>query len=754
MLITFSNTWRPPLSLLARLRSHFTFSTKCYIDEECNDFLPWLEHKAGVEISSLLSIGKSAYGRSLIARHPIKPGDFLLKVPYNVQLAPDNLPRGIDPLLGDNVGNVAKVALLILYEQKLGKKSKWAPYITCLPRPEDMHSTIFWDENELEMIQQSSLHQKTIMHKLFVEQEFLTIKEVRKGSISFVGLLLHLLLKFIAVLLFCDNIIGKGHVFDRLYILDEYEPRVATYPGVVSLFEAHCRFGHPSLPMLKKLCPQFQSISSLDYESCQFAKHHRSTLDLRVNKRVESAFELIHSDVWGPCPIVSKMGHNQNSIQCYDPYKTQFNATIRTLRSDNAKEYMSESFHSYMRRHGILHQSSCVDTPSQNGVAERKNRHLLETTQALLFQMKVPKQFWADVVSTACFLINHMPSTVLVGNMPYSVLFPNKSLFPVEPKVFGSTCYVRDVRPSVTKLDPKALKCVFLGYSRLQKGYRCYSTKLGKYLVLNDVVFSENTPFFYRPPNSTSQGEEDEWLVYQIPFADFANHSDLSDITVLGNEEKQLSEVIANCSYAPGDQVLIRYGKFSNARLLLDFGFTLPCNMYDQVQVELTIPHEDKLRQLKLELLSRHQTPILKDVNGFSSSENSFALKEVRSADAQGRGIPQSIRAFARVLCSNSQQEINYLAVEAAGNDGRLARRPLKDKSREIQAHQFLLSKITELIEEYNASIKSLELRTLCMVGKLDSRRQIAQYLLTGELCVLKSAALWLENYCATLFRV
>nr|XP_016492553.1 PREDICTED: uncharacterized protein LOC107812042 [Nicotiana tabacum] len=195
--------------------------------------------------------------------------------------------------------------------------------------------------------------------------------------------------------------------------------------------------------------------------------------------------------------------------------KTQFNASVRTLRSDNAKEYMSELFQSYMRQHGILHQSSCVDIPSQNGVVERKNRHLLETARALLFQMKVPKQFSADAVSTACFLINRMPSSVIDGNMPYSVLFPNKSLFPVEPKVFGSTCYVRDVRPSLTKLDPKAVKCVFLGYSRLQKGYRCYSTELGKYIVSTDVVFSETTPFFYAPPISTSQGEEDEWLVYQ-----------------------------------------------------------------------------------------------------------------------------------------------------------------------------------------------------------------------------------------------
>ncbi|WMV34795.1 hypothetical protein MTR67_028180 [Solanum verrucosum] len=108
--------------------------------------------------------------------------------------------------------------------------------------------------------------------------------------------------------------------------------------------------------------------------------------------------------------------------------------------------------------------------------------------------MKVPRQFWVDEVSTTCFQSNHMPSTVLNGDMHYSVLFPNKALFSVEPKVFGSTCYVRDVRPSDTKLDPKALKCFFFGYSHLQKGYQCYSTELGKYMVTHFVYSSSSSP--------------------------------------------------------------------------------------------------------------------------------------------------------------------------------------------------------------------------------------------------------------------
>ncbi|RVW53673.1 Retrovirus-related Pol polyprotein from transposon RE1 [Vitis vinifera] len=71
-------------------------------------------------------------------------------------------------------------------------------------------------------------------------------------------------------------------------------------------------------------------------------------------------------------------------------------------------------------------------------------------------------------------------------------------------------------RPSVTKLDPKALKCVFLGYSRLQKGYRCFLTDLNKYLVSTDVVFSKDTSFFSSPTSSASEEEDEEWLVYQV----------------------------------------------------------------------------------------------------------------------------------------------------------------------------------------------------------------------------------------------
>ena len=104
------------------------------------------------------------------------------------------------------------------------------------------------------------------------------------------------------------QIIGKGHESRGLYILDPAVPRPIACFGVTTPFETHCKLGHSSLPLLKKLCPWFSSLSSLDCESCQFEKHHHLSSRPKVNKRANAPFELVHSDVWGPCPIVSQTG--------------------------------------------------------------------------------------------------------------------------------------------------------------------------------------------------------------------------------------------------------------------------------------------------------------------------------------------------------------------------------------------------------------------------------------------------------------
>ena len=81
--------------------------------------------------------------------------------------------------------------------------------------------------------------------------------------------------------------------------------------------------------------------------------------------------------------------------------------------------------------------------------------------------------------------------------------------------MFGCTCFIQDVCPHVSKLDPKSLKYIFFGYSRVHKGYRCYYPTLRRYFVSTDVKFFE-TISFALSSLVTSQGENDDLLVYII----------------------------------------------------------------------------------------------------------------------------------------------------------------------------------------------------------------------------------------------
>ncbi|KAL0641206.1 hypothetical protein Bca4012_103214 [Brassica carinata] len=146
-------------------------------------------------------------------------------------------------------------------------------------------------------------------------------------------------------------------------------------------------------------------------------------------------------------------------------------ASVKVLRSDNGGEYISNAFKSHLAKHGIVHQTSCPYTPQQNGVAERKNRHLMEVARSMMFHTNVPKRFWSYAVQTACYLINRVPTKILKNLSPFEVL--NKSRpFIDHLRFFGCVCYVMVPGEQRNKLEAKSTKAMFIGYSITQKGYK------------------------------------------------------------------------------------------------------------------------------------------------------------------------------------------------------------------------------------------------------------------------------------------
>jgi transposase InsO family protein len=140
------------------------------------------------------------------------------------------------------------------------------------------------------------------------------------------------------------------------------------------------------------LCPK----DALVCDACELAKHTRGSYP-SISLKSKRPFEVIHSDVWGPCDVASVSGHRWfvTFIDCFSRYtwlyllkyksdvlsvfkdlcalfKNQHETTVKILHTNNGIEYVNHDFDEFLALNGIEHPTTCVNTPEQNGVAEQK----------------------------------------------------------------------------------------------------------------------------------------------------------------------------------------------------------------------------------------------------------------------------------------------------------------------------------------------------------------------------------------------
>ena len=181
-------------------------------------------------------------------------------------------------------------------------------------------------------------------------------------------------------------------------------------------------------------------------------------------------------------------------VKFYNMIVTQFDAKPKILRSDNGGEYMNQHMANLFTTHGLLHQTSCSHTPQQNCIAERKNRTLLEIGRALMFEADVPTYCWPEAIASAIYLTNRLPSKILKFRTPLEVLRTYTtipSFHSLPPRIFGCVVYVH-----LPKLEPRAVKCIFVGYGTNQKGYRCFDPTQNKMYTIMDCDFFEHSYFY------------------------------------------------------------------------------------------------------------------------------------------------------------------------------------------------------------------------------------------------------------------
>jgi transposase InsO family protein len=254
-------------------------------------------------------------------------------------------------------------------------------------------------------------------------------------------------------------------------------------------------------------------------DACQKGKQVKASFKSKNIISTNRPLQLLHMDLFGPSRTKS-FGGNYYALVIVDDYsrytwtlfishkndafvafrklakiiQNQKGLTIASIRSDHGGEFQNEAFENFCNENGIEHTFSSPRTPQQNGVVERKNRSLEELARTMLNETNLPKYFWADAVSTACYVMNRVLIRPILKQTPYEIYNgrkPDISHF----HVFGCKCFVlNNGKDNLGKFDAKADEGIFLGYSSSSKAFRIYNKRTMTIEESVHVTFDETNP--------------------------------------------------------------------------------------------------------------------------------------------------------------------------------------------------------------------------------------------------------------------
>ncbi|KAL0355895.1 UNVERIFIED_CONTAM: Retrovirus-related Pol polyprotein from transposon TNT 1-94 [Sesamum radiatum] len=315
----------------------------------------------------------------------------------------------------------------------------------------------------------------------------------------------------------------KGKITTR----NIYKLLASTIVGVVHSVDScndktklwYMRLGHLSERGMTELHKRnlLHGVKSCKLDFCKFCVMRKQTkVSFTTGKhKIEGILDYVDSDVWGPTRE-SSLGGSLYYVTFTDNFSRKVwvyylkqkskifakfklwkaeveNQTSRKnkfLRYDNGTEHTDSQFQKFCEEHGIQRHFLVCKTPRQNGVAERMNRSLTERARCLRLNAGLPKSFWAEAVSMACYLINISPRASLSGKVAEEVWTGIPINFD-HLRIFGCPIYVHVPRDERSKLDPKSKQCIFLSYKKGVKGYKFWDPVARKMVISRDAVFDE-----------------------------------------------------------------------------------------------------------------------------------------------------------------------------------------------------------------------------------------------------------------------
>ncbi|GJY19896.1 ribonuclease H-like domain-containing protein [Tanacetum coccineum] len=296
------------------------------------------------------------------------------------------------------------------------------------------------------------------------------------------------------------------------------------------------RLGHVNLQNINKLVQGnlVRGLPSktfkLDHSclACRKGKQHRASCKKIEERTVREPLELLHMDLFGPvsvesinrkkyCLVVTDDCSKFSWVfflaykdETYDMLhdlivglENKLRHKVKTIRCDHGTEFKNHLMNEFCAKKGIKREYSIARTPQQNGVAERKNRTLIEAARTMLADSLLPIQFWAEAVNTACYVLNRVLVTKPQMKTPYEILMgrsPNISFM----RPFGCPLTILNTLDQLGKFDGKSEEGYLLGYSTNSKGFRVYNRVTRKVQDCLHVDFLEN--------QENQKGKGPDWM--------------------------------------------------------------------------------------------------------------------------------------------------------------------------------------------------------------------------------------------------
>ncbi|GJR33074.1 putative ribonuclease H-like domain-containing protein [Tanacetum coccineum] len=250
----------------------------------------------------------------------------------------------------------------------------------------------------------------------------------------------------------------------------------------------------------------------------QKGKQHKASCKAKIVSSISQPLQLLHMDLFGPTSVRS-INHKTYCLVITDDFskfswvfflrtkdetsgilkdfirqiENQLNQKVKTIRCDNGTKFKNRDIIEFCGSKGIKREYSNARTPQQNGVAERKNRTLIEAARTMLADSFLPNTFWAEVVSTACYVLNRVLVTKPQNKTPYELITGKIPIISyIRP--FGCHVTILNTIDHLGKFEGKSNEGFLVGYSLNSKAFRVYNLETKRVEENLHINFLENKP--------------------------------------------------------------------------------------------------------------------------------------------------------------------------------------------------------------------------------------------------------------------